>query len=347
VIRDVPGPMIVAELSANHGGSLDHALAVVDAVAASGAHALKIQTYTPDTMTLDMATEGFRINDPESPWAGETLYALYKRAHLPWEWHAPILERARSLGILAFSSPFDTTAVDFLETMDVPAYKIASFENTDHALIRYVAATGKPLFLSAGLATFAELQESVAVARDAGCTDLVLLKCTSSYPALSSDANLRTMRDMRERFGCEVGVSDHTPGTAVAIAAAALGAAVIEKHVTLRRDGGGVDSAFSLEPDELARMVRDTAAAAEAVGGIQYGPVAAEVASLAFRRSLYVTADLQAGDLLTSENVRAIRPGYGLAPRHLPALLGRRVVRAVTRGTPTSWNLVADGGTDR
>jgi N-acetylneuraminate synthase len=334
-------PVIIAEMSGNHGGSLDRALAIVEAAAHAGAHAIKLQTYTADTMTLDLNEGAFRIDDPGSLWAGRSLYDLYEEAHTPWEWHKPIFERARALGLVPFSTPFDATAVEFLESLEAPAYKIASFENVDLPLIRKVAATGKPLIISTGMATFEEVAEAAAAARDAGCRELALLKCTSSYPASPALSNLATIPHLRERFRCEVGLSDHTLGIGAAVASVALGATVIEKHVTLSRADGGVDAAFSLEPDELRRLVDETRSAWQAVGHLQTGPTEAERASLVFRRSLYITEDLRPGDLLSPHNLRAIRPGLGLAPKHLDVLLGKRVTRAVKRGTPASWDLLA------
>jgi N-acetylneuraminate synthase len=336
---DAP-PLIIAEMSGNHNGSLERALAIVDAVAATGAQALKLQTYTADTMTLDLARDEFFIADPKSPWSGKSLYALYEEAHTPWEWHAPIFERARRHGMLAFSTPFDATAVDFLEGLDVPAYKIASFENTDLPLIRRVSATGKPVIISTGLASLAEVDEAVQTARDAGCRNLILLKCTSSYPASPASSNLAALPLLRTLFGCETGLSDHTMGTGAAVTSVALGARVIEKHVTLRRADGGVDSAFSLEPEELGRLVADTKIAWQALGDSRIGPTPEEENSRVFRRSLYVCNDLEAGDVLTPENLRAIRPGLGLAPRFLADVMGQRVTRSVKRGTPMTWELV-------
>jgi pseudaminic acid synthase len=336
---DAP-PYIIAELSGNHDGSLERALATVEAIAASGAQALKLQTYTADTMTLDIAAREFVIDDPQSLWAGRTLYSLYEQAHTPWEWHAPLFRRARELGLDAFSSPFDASAVDFLESLDVPAYKIASFENVDLELIGRAAQTGKPLIISTGLATLAEISEAVAAARAAGCRELLLLKCTSNYPADPCASNLRTIPYLRAAFGCEVGLSDHTLGIAVAIASVATGACAIEKHVTLNREGGGVDSAFSLEPAELAQLVAGSRAAWQALGEVQVAPTAQELPSLQFRRSLYVCKDLEPGAVLTRDNLRAIRPGRGLPPKYLSALIGKRVNRAVARGTPMSWELL-------
>lgn len=334
-------PFVIAEMSGNHNQSLDRALELVDAVADAGAHALKLQTYTPDTMTLDLDEPEFRIDRPGSLWSGRTLYQLYGEAHTPWNWHAPILERARARGLVAFSTPFDHTAVEFLETLGVPCYKIASFENTDLSLIRQVAATGKPLIISTGMATIADLDETVRTARGAGCQALVLLRCTSAYPAEPADSHLCTIPHMRDLFGCEVGLSDHTLGVGAAVAAVALGASVIEKHVTLSRVDGGVDSAFSLEPHELRQLVIETRLAWQALGTVFYGPTDAEHASLQFRRSLYIVESLRAGDVLTAENVRAIRPGYGLSPRYLDQVLGRRVSRDVPRGTALAWDLLS------
>ncbi|BCT32110.1 MULTISPECIES: pseudaminic acid synthase [Pseudomonas] len=333
-------PLIIAEMSGNHNQSLDVALQIVEAAARAGAHALKLQTYTADTMTLDLDQGEFFIKDPDSLWAGSSLYDLYQRAHTPWEWHEPIFARARELGMLAFSTPFDESAVDFLESLDVPAYKIASFENTDLPLIRRVAATGKPLIISTGMASIAELDESVQAARQAGCRDLVLLKCTSTYPASPANSNLLTIPHLRELFGCEVGLSDHSMGVGVSVAAVALGATVIEKHFTLDRSAGGVDASFSLEPGELASLVVETERAWQAMGQVRYGATQAESKSLMYRRSLYVTRDMQAGELFSADNVRAIRPGLGLAPKHYDALLGRRARQALKRGTALDWALI-------
>jgi pseudaminic acid synthase len=333
-------PFIIAEMSGNHNQSLQRALAIVDAVAASGAHALKLQTYTADTMTLDLAEREFFIDDPRSPWKGTSLYQLYQLAHTPWEWHQPIFERARGLGLIAFSTPFDPTAIEFLESLTVPAYKIASFENTDLPLIARAATSGKPLIVSTGMATLGEIDEVVRTARAAGCNDLVLMKCTSTYPASPAASNLAAIPELRAVFGCEVGLSDHTPGIGAAVAAVALGATVIEKHFTLSRAEGGVDAAFSLEPQEFRQLVAETRAAWEAIGEVALGPTEDEKGSLVFRRSLYICADLAAGEVLTRQNLRAIRPGYGLPPKFIERLLGKRVSRAVKRGTPMSWDLL-------
>ncbi len=333
-------PFIIAEMSGNHNQSLDRALQLVDAAAAAGAHALKLQTYTADTMTLDVDGEGFSIDDKDSLWKGARLYDLYKEAYTPWEWHGPIFQRARDHGMVPFSSPFDLTAVDFLETLGAPLYKIASFENTDHALIRRVAATGKPMIMSTGMATAAELDESVRVARAAGCRDLILLKCTSTYPASPENTNILTIPHMRQLFDCQVGLSDHTMGVGVSVASVALGATVIEKHFTLARADGGVDSSFSMEPDELKALVVETERAWQALGHVSYGPRGNEVKSLQFRRTLYVVKDLKAGDLLDSSNVKALRPGLGLAPKHMDEIAGLKVARDVKRGTPLDWSLL-------
>ena len=334
-------PFIIAEMSGNHNQSLKRALEIVEAAAKSGAHALKIQTYTPDTMTIDLDEREFHISDPESLWAGASLYELYGKAYTPWEWHKPIFDRARELGIIAFSTPFDDTAVGFLENLDVPCYKIASFENTDLPLIRRVAATGKPLIISIGMATVAELDETVRAAREAGCKDLILLKCTSTYPATPENINILTIPHLRELFGCEVGLSDHTMGVGVSVASVALGATVIEKHFTLSRADGGVDSAFSMEPTEMAQLVVESERAWQALGQVSYGPTEAEKKSLQDRRSLYVVQDLKAGDVLTQENVRAIRPGLGLPTKYLEQVLGRAVKRDVKRGTALMWSILS------
>lgn len=333
-------PFVIAEMSGNHNQSLERALEIVEAAARAGAHGLKIQTYTPDTMTIDLDEREFHISDPKSLWAGTSLYKLYGKAYTPWEWHKPIFDRALSLGMIPFSTPFDDTAVDLLENLNVPCYKIASFENTCLPLIRRVAATGKPLIISTGMATVAELDDTVRAAREAGCRDLILLKCTSTYPATAEDTNILSIPHMRELFGCEVGLSDHTMGVGVSVASVALGATVIEKHFTLRRADGGVDSTFSLEPEEMAELVLETERAWQALGQVRYGPTAAEKKSIQFRRSLYVVQDLTAGDLLTKENLRAIRPGFGLSPKYIEGLLGKRVSRPVKRGTPASWDMI-------
>jgi pseudaminic acid synthase len=334
-------PFIIAEMSGNHNQSLERALAIVDAAALAGAHALKIQTYTADTMTLNMDKDEFRIDDPKSLWKGHSLYKLYQKAYTPWEWHKPIFDRCREHGMIGFSTPFDESAVDFLESLDVPCYKIASFENTDIPLIRRVATTGKPIIMSTGMASIAELDESVRTARSAGCKDIVLLKCTSTYPATPENSNLLTIPHMRDLFQCEVGLSDHTLGVGVAVASVALGATVIEKHFTLARADGGVDSSFSMEPAEMKELVVETERAYQAIGRISYGPTEKEKASLQFRRSLYVVEDIPAGHTFTKENVRIIRPGQGLSPKYYDILIGKKASFDIKRGTPVDWSMFA------
>ncbi|ANY18951.1 Pseudaminic acid synthase [Tsuneonella dongtanensis] len=334
-------PYLIAEMSGNHNRSLDRALAIVDAAAASGADAIKLQTYTAETMTLNVSAPGFVIEDPDSLWAGRQLYDLYDEAHTPWDWHGPIMERAVQHGIDCFSTPFDETAVDFLESLGAPAYKIASFEVTDLPLIRKVAATGKPMIVSTGMATVAEIDEAVRTARDAGNDDIVILKCTSTYPATPENTNISTIPNMREAFGVEVGLSDHTMGCGVAVAAVGMGAVLVEKHFTLARADGGVDSTFSLEPAEFRTLREETERAWQAIGKVTYGGTKAEEKSRAFRRSLYIARDMAAGDELTSDTLRIVRPGFGLPPKFYDQMLGKRVTRAVTAGTPLDWDLVA------
>ena len=334
-------PFIVAEMSGNHAQSLDRALKIVEAAAIAGAHAIKIQTFTADTMTLDIREGEFLLSDKKSLWQGRTLFDIYSEAHTPWDWHAPIFQRARSLGLIPFSTPFDSTSVDLLEKLDVACYKIASFENTDLPLIRRVAATGKPLLISTGMANLAELNETVSVAREAGCKDLVLLQCTSTYPASPQESNLRTMPHMRQSFNCEIGLSDHTLGIGVSVASVALGASVIEKHFTLDRKDGGVDSTFSIEPAEMASLVLETERAWQSLGCIQYGPSSdSESISRDYRRSLYIVSDMKAGETLTPENMRAIRPGLGLPTKYYSILLGKKINQNVIKGTPVGWNLI-------
>ena len=340
IFNRTSAPLVVAEMSGNHNQSLERALSIVDAAADAGAHALKIQTYTADTMTLDAKEEGFVVKDSESLWAGRSLYDLYQEAHTPWEWHKAIFDRCRDRGIIGFSSPFDETAVDFLETLDVPCYKIASFEVTDIQLIRKVAMTGKPMIISTGMATQAEIETAIQAIHDAGGNKFVLLKCTSTYPATPENTNVRTIPHMSEAFRCPVGLSDHTMGIGVAVASVALGAVVIEKHFTLSRAEGGVDSAFSLEPAELASLVIETQRAWQALGDVHYGTSGSESESLKYRRSLYIVKDLARGDVLTRDSLRAIRPGYGLPPKYLDILLGKHINQDVRRGTPMSWDLI-------
>lgn len=333
-------PFIIAEMSGNHNQSLDRALAIVDAAADAGVQAIKLQTYTAETMTLDLSDNEFFISDPKSLWAGQSMHSLYGQAYTPWEWHEPIMKRAKEKGLLCFSSPFDESAVDFLETLEVPAYKIASFECIDLPLIRKVASTGKPMIVSTGMATISEIAEAVETARSAGCEDLVLLKCTSTYPASPENTNILTIPHMRDLFGCEVGLSDHTMGIGAAVAAVAHGATIIEKHFTLSRADGGVDSAFSMEPDEMKSLVVETQRAWQALGQIKYGPTQAEEKARLRRRSLYIAEDMEAGDVLTKENLRRIRPGHGLSPKYYEVLLGKKVCQAVRKGTALTWDMV-------
>jgi len=333
-------PFIIAEMSGNHNQSLERALEIVDAAAKAGAHALKLQTYTADTITLDVTDGEFFIDDENSLWKGKSLYELYGEAHTPWEWHEPIMKRANELGMLCFSTPFDDTAVDYLEDLNVPAYKIASFENTHLPLIKKVASTGKPMIISTGMASVAEMDEMVQTIRDAGCEQFILLKCTSTYPATPENSNILTIPHMRQLFNCEVGLSDHTMGIGASIAAVAHGATVIEKHFTLSRAEGGVDSAFSMEPEEMKSLVIETERAWQSIGKVKYGPTKAEKSSLIFRRSLYVAQDMKKGEKLTEKNLRIIRPGHGLAPKYYEVLLGRKVNKNLKIGTPLKWDHV-------
>jgi N-acetylneuraminate synthase len=325
-------PYVVCELSGNHNGSLERALQLLEAAATTGADAIKIQTYTPDTITIDHDGPGFRIEG--GLWDGRTLYDLYGEAQTPFEWHETLFRRARQLGVTIFSTPFDESAVDLLETLDAPAYKIASFEAIDVPLIAYVARKGKPMIISTGMANFEEIGEAVRTARENGCGAIVLLHCVSSYPAPDEQSNVRTVPDLAERFGVVSGLSDHTFGSAVAVASIALGGCVVEKHFTLRRADGGPDSAFSLEPDEFKTLVEDCKRAWRALGKASYDLQGCERGNLAFRRSIYVVRDLAAGDELTAENIRSIRPGYGLPPKHLPDVIGRHAARDLKRGDP-------------
>ena len=326
-------------MSGNHNQSLDKALNIVEEVAKTGAHALKIQTYTADTLTIDKKDGDFFLGDKNSLWYGMSMYELYQRAYTPWEWHKPIFERCNELGLLCFSSPFDETAVDLLEDLDCPCYKIGSTENTDFNLLKKVAKTGKPLIISTGMATVSDLEEIVSTVRRAGCKELVLLKCTAAYPAKPSDANLLTIPHMSKMMNCHVGLSDHTLGTAVPVASTALGAVMIEKHFTISRKDGGVDSAFSMEPNEFKKMVIDTEVAWSAVGKICYGSTNDENPSLS-RRSLYFVEDVKKGEIITKDNVRSIRPGYGLPVKYFDDILGKKVTKNVLRGTRLSFELV-------
>lgn len=333
-------PFIIAEMSGNHNQSLERALKIVESAAKAGAHALKIQTYTADTMTLNLENPDFKITDGESLWNGQNLYQLYQQAYTPWEWHKPIFDRARELNMIPFSTPFDETAVDFLEELEVPLYKIASFENTDIPLIKKVASTGKPMIVSTGMATVAELDELVRTAREFGCKDLILLKCTSTYPATPENTNISTIPHMRDLFNVQVGLSDHTMGTGVAVASVALGATVIEKHFTLSRSDGGVDSVFSMEPEEMKSLVIETERAWQALGKITYGPTEKEKASLKFRRSIYISKDVGAGEMFTRENTKVIRPGYGLEPKFYERVLNASAKKDLKAGTPLDWELL-------
>ncbi len=327
-------PFVIAEMSGNHNQSLDRALSIVEAAARSGAHAIKLQTYTADSLTLDVRGGSFEITDSESLWKGKNLHDLYSAASTPLEWHEPIFRHAASLGLVCFSSPFDEQAVDLLEQLGAPAYKIASFENNHLPLIEKVAATGKPLIISTGMASLAELERAVSTARASGCGDITLLKCTSTYPASPSNTNLLTIPHLSDLFDVNVGLSDHTMGIGVAVASVALGASVIEKHFTLSRDDGGVDSAFSLEPSEFASLVIETKRAWDALGSITYGPTVAERKSLIFRRSIYVSADISEGDFFTSENIRIVRPGDGAPPHFYDHIIGKRAKASFAKGTP-------------
>lgn len=334
-------PFVIAEMSGNHNQSMDRALAIVDAAADAGAHAIKLQTYTADTMTLDVDRGDFRIQEEGSLWKGRTLHDLYDEAHTPWEWHEPIFRRAQERGLIAFSSPFDETAVDFLESLGVPAYKIASFEMTHLPLVRKVASTGKPMIISTGMATLGEIEETVSAARDAGAEQLVLLKCTSTYPATPENTNLCTLPHLRDAMRVQVGLSDHTMGVGASVAAVALGATVIEKHFTLDRNDGGVDSTFSLEPEELRQLVVETERAWRAMGSIAYGPTGDQASSLKYRRSIYVARDVRAGETILADDLAVIRPGLGLAPKHIDQLIGKKAIRDLSRGEPSSWGMFA------
>ena len=339
IISENNKPFVIAEMSGNHNQSLERAFAIVDAAAAAGAHALKLQTYTADTITFNSTSDEFIIKDESSIWKNQNLHQLYQLAYTPWEWHAPIFERAKSHGMIAFSSPFDTTAVDFLESLDVPCYKIASFENTDHILLKKVAQTNKPVIMSTGVSTVADIQESVKVLRDNGCKELILLKCTSTYPATPESTNIFTIPHMAALFDVPVGLSDHTMGIGVAIASVALGARIIEKHFTLSREDGGVDSSFSLEPDELKNLVVETERAFLSLGKVNYILSEKEKKSLQFKRSLYVVKDVKVGEAFTSDNVRSIRPGNGLHTRNYDNVLTKKANQDIKAGTALSTEL--------
>jgi N-acetylneuraminate synthase len=332
-------PYVICELSGNHNGSLERAIQLLEAAAATGADAIKIQSYTPDTITLDFDGPGFRVEG--GLWDGRTLYELYGEAQTPFEWHEPLFRRARELGVTLFSSPFDETAVDLLEELGAPAYKIASFEAIDLPLVAYAASKRKPMIISTGMANIDEIGEAVRTARENGCQEIVLLHCVSSYPAPDEQSNVRTVPDLAERFGVVSGLSDHTPGSAVAVASIALGGCVVEKHFTLRRADGGPDGSFSLEPDEFTALVEDCKRAWRSLGKATYDLQGCERGSIEFRRSIYVVRDVAAGEKLTRENVRSIRPGHGLPPKHLPEVLGRQAARDLKRGEPLDWPLLS------
>lgn len=333
IAADAP-PYVIAELSANHNGRLETALRIIDEAKLAGADAVKLQTYRPDTITLDCNSEDFQIHG--GLWDGKTLYQLYQEAHMPWDWHAVLFEHARKIGITLFSSPFDNSAVDLLEDLNAPAYKIASFEAIDLPLIKYVASTGKPMIISTGMADEEEIKEAIDAARAGGCKELAILHCVSGYPAPSEDYNLRTLSDMIERFSLVTGLSDHTLDSTTAIASVALGAAIIEKHFTLNRNGGGPDDSFSLEPQEMTALCKNSRTAWAALGRVDYGRKSSEQGNAKFRRSLYFVKDLKAGDEVTRDAIRSVRPGFGLAPKNYDRLIGRRVVKDVRRNTPVS-----------
>lgn len=337
ISRNQP-PYVIAELSANHNGKLETALKIVEEAARAGADAVKLQTYRPDTITLDSDADEFKIKG--GLWDGRTLYELYEEAHMPWEWHKPLFEHARKVGIPIFSSPFDTTAVDLLEDLNAPAYKIASFEAIDLPLIRYVAATGKPMIISTGMANAEEIQEAITAAREGGCKELAILHCVSGYPAPAEDYNLRTIVDMIERFSLVTGLSDHTLDNTTAIASVVLGASIIEKHFTLDRNGGGPDDSFSLEPADLSALCRDSKTAWKALGQVDYGRKSSEQGNAQFRRSLYFVKDMKAGDVITEDCVRSVRPGYGLAPKYLDRVIGQVIAREISANTPVTGDVL-------
>ena len=339
IAADAP-PYIIAELSANHNGKLETALRIIEEAKKAGADAVKLQTYTADTITLDCDSEDFQIHG--GLWDGKNLYQLYKEAQMPWEWHAILFEHARKLGITIFSSPFDNTAVDLLESLNTPAYKIASFEAIDLPLIKYVASTGKPMIISTGMADAEEIQEAIEAAREGGCKELAILHCVSGYPAPAADYNLRTIPDMMQRFGLVTGLSDHTLDNTTAIASVVMGASVIEKHFTLDRSGGGPDDSFSLEPAELVALCRDSKTAWAAMGQVDYGRKSSEQGNAKFRRSLYFVKDLKAGDIITADTVRSVRPGFGLAPKYLDEIIGKRATQNINKNTATKEDLFCD-----
>ena len=338
IISNGNEPYIIAELSANHNGSIERAYKIIDMAKVAGADAVKLQTYKADTITMDMRTPEFMIEG--GLWGGQSLYELYDSAFMPWEWHKPLFDYAKKIGITIFSSPFDNTAVDLLEDLNTPAYKIASFEAVDLPLIKYVAQTGKPMIISTGMADAEEIQEAIEAAREGGCKELAILHCVSGYPAPAEDYNLRTLVDMQQRFGLVTGLSDHTIDNTTAIASVALGASIIEKHVTLDRNGGGPDDSFSLESEELKQLCVGAKTAWESLGKIDYGRKSSEQANVKFRRSLYFVKNIEAGEIITGEHVRSIRPGYGLAPKHLYKILGKKVGKSIKKGSSITWSMV-------
>ncbi len=333
-------PFIIAEMSGNHNQSLDQALKIVEEASLAGADAIKLQTYTADSITLNVHKNEFLIKDKNSLWKGKSLYRLYEEAHTPWDWHKPIMEKAKELGILCFSSPFDAKAVDFLNDLDTPAFKIASFENIHIPLIKKIGSKGKPVFISTGMASISEIEEAVNALKESGCKDLILLKCTSTYPASPIDSNILTIPHMRKIFKCEVGLSDHTMGFGAALSSVAHGATVIEKHFTLDRSEGGVDSAFSIEPYELKQLIIESKNAWNSLGQVYYGPTNKEESSLIFRRSLYVSKDMKKGDVFSEKNLRVIRPGLGLPPKYFDVFIGKKIKKDVSKGTPLNWNFI-------
>ena len=340
IIGESHKPFIIAEMSGNHNQSLEKALSIIDAAAATGAHALKLQTYTPDTLTIDVSHDEFFISDPKSLWKGRNLYELYQEAYTPWEWHEALFDRAKQKGMMCFSTPFDDTAVDFLEDLGTPVYKIASFENNHLPLLRKIAKTGKPVIMSTGLATLADLEVAVRTLRENGCQDLILLKCTSTYPATPENTNILTIPHMAQLFNCHVGLSDHTLGVGISVASVALGARVIEKHFTLSRAEGGVDSAFSMEPEEFKTLVNETQRAFLGLGKVTYGILEAEKKSLTFKRSIYIVEDMKKGGKLTQQNIRIIRPGLGLSPQYFEKMLGKKVNCNIKKGTALTFDLI-------
>ena len=339
-IGESHSPFIIAEMSGNHNQSIDRALEIISEASKAGAHAVKIQTYTADTMTLDIKDKEFFINDKDSLWKGKSLYELYKIAYTPWEWHKEIFDYANKLGIICFSTPFDESAVDFLEDLNAPAYKIASFENTHHSLIQKAASTGKPLIISTGMTNLSEIEETTKIIREVGCENFILLKCTSTYPASPRNSNVLTIPNMKKVFNCQVGLSDHTLGLGASVAAVSHGATIIEKHFTLSRAEGGVDAAFSMEPNEMKQLVIETKTAWDSLGEVKYGPGLAEEASKVFRRSLYISKDIKKGEKFSTRNLRIIRPGLGLPPKYFDIFIGKKVNRDVKKGTPVDFKLL-------